>query len=213
MDIIAELRSRFYPATGRAQVQARATSLESLAIDPVAALDEEMSRSGRRFNGVGVAAGAAPIQAIPTTTATHAIYNPDTKRAYVLDQIGCYLLSGTATSGLTIFGIVSAITATLPTAATGSLIASSSCTSGAASKAIFATAYTLPAQASGQQWFVVGASNSGVPSVGGGATFDVKGRIIVPPGRVLGLAILAGAGTSPLYVPHATWHEVETDLE
>lgn len=213
MDIIGELRSRWFPQKGSAQKQVRITELESLAVDVIGALDADMTRSGRRFNGIGVAAGAAPVQAIPTTTAGFLLYNPDSYRSYVLDQVGTYLLSGTATAGLTLFGIVTPITATLPTASAGALISSASYTGGAATKALIANAYTIPTPTGNAQWFVVGSSVGGVPGVGGGFVQDVKGRIIVPPGRAFGLSVMAGTGTTPLYVPYFTWHEVERDLE
>lgn len=210
--ILEAVFRRFGVYTGKAPADARMTNLESIAVDTTSALDAEMSRAGRRFNGIGVAAGAAPIQAIPTTTATHALYNADSRKAYVLDSIGTYLLSGTATAGLSVFVIVSPITATLPAAATGSLVSSAS-GGGLTSRAIIATAYTLPTPAGVAQWGIAGSSVGGVPGVGGGFTQDVKGRIIVPPGKVLGVAFLAGTGTTPLYVPTFTWHEVEYDLE
>ncbi len=213
MDIIGEIRSRWFPQKGAAQKQVRLTALESLAVDPVAALDCEMTRSGRRFNGIGIAAGAAPVQAIPTTTAGHLLYNPDTSRAYVLDMAGAYLLSGTATAGLTLYGIVTPVTATLPTAATGSLISSASYTGGASSKSLIASAYTIPTPASNAQWFCLGSSVGGVPGVGGGYAQNLTGRIIIPPLRAFGMSVMAGTGTSPLYVPYFTWHEVEHDLE
>jgi hypothetical protein len=37
--------------------------------------------------------------------------------------------------------------------------------------------------------------------------------LILPPGKGLGLATLSGAGTTPLFIPVATWTEGPQDLE
>ena len=193
---------------------ARLTAWQSIAIAQVEAERTERCRAGRMFRALGVAAGAAPVQAIPTTTATHFLWNSDPYRSIIVESIDTYLLSGTATIGAAILGIVSPITATLPAAATGSLVGSCS-GGGLQSKAIFATAYTIPTPANGYQWGTIPMTSQpgGVPGVGGCFSCDVRGGIIIPPQRGLGLAVMAGTGTSPLYVPTITYTEAELDLE
>jgi hypothetical protein len=215
--MLIEAIVRRFPALkslSEATTAARLTGLLSLAVSQVEAERQEATRAGRRFRALGVAAGAAPVQAIPTTTATHALFNADPNRSYVVDSIDVMLLSGTATIGATVLAIVSPITATLPTAATGSLVQSSSA-GGLQSKAVFATAYTIPTPAGNAQWGIASATSQpgGVPGVGGLFSCDVRGGIVVPPRYVLGIAVLAGAGTTPLYVPSVTWSEAELDLE
>jgi hypothetical protein len=41
----------------------------------------------------------------------------------------------------------------------------------------------------------------------------VRGRLIIPPGDVLGLSLITVAGTTPLFIMGVAWHEVELDLE
>ena len=49
--------------------------------------------------------------------------------------------------------------------------------------------------------------------VGGVFSAEVKGSLIVPPNKILGLQILAGTGTSPLYIPGVSYTECQLDLE
>jgi hypothetical protein len=176
-----------------------------------------MTRAGRRFTGIFSTTGQAPVQAVPTTTATWALYNGDPNRSYVLDNLSAFFLSGTAGIGAGFMCIVTKPTATLPTAATGSAIGSRS-NGGLNSKAILATAYTIPTPTGFSQWgFMEMASTLSVaPAAAGtfvGSAADAQGRVIVPPGQLLGVALLAPAGTTPLYIVGANWHEVELDLE
>jgi hypothetical protein len=190
----------------------RLTGALSLAAAQVEAEAAEMTRAGRRFSAVGSTSGVAPVQAVPTTTAAWALYNADSNKSYVIDAVSFWLLSGTAGVGGTIIGIVSPITATPPANATGAAFASNSA-GGVATKAIIASSYTLPTLSGAVQWFLVGGQAGGIPGVGGGFSADVKGKVIVPPGKVLGLSLLAPAGSSPLFIAGVTWYESELDLE
>ena len=112
--------------------------------------------------------------------------------------------------------IVSPITATIPAAATGSTILNVS-GGGGQSMAVFASAYTIPAPVAGSQnqWSVLSMTSqpAGIAGVGGCFSCNVRGGIIVPPGKILGLNMLAGTGTSPLYIPGVTYTEAQLDLE
>jgi len=193
---------------------ARLTGFGSIALAQTEAERQERCRAGRIMRGVGVAVGVAPVQAIPTTTTQHFLWNNDPNRSYVIDTIDVYLLSGTATAGATIMAIVTPITATLPTAASGAVVGSSSA-GGLQSKALIASSYTIPTPTGNTQWGVVSQTSGpgGVPGPGGCYSCDVRGGIIVPPGKGLGIAVLAGAGTTPQYIAGWTWTEVELDLE
>ena len=66
-------------------------------------------------------------------------------------------------------------------------------------------------------WYPV-ASNSGANVTAfASSTYlehrNLQGRIAVPPQQGLALAVVAPAGTSPLFAPFATWFETEADLE
>jgi hypothetical protein len=218
--MLLEAIVRRFPALktlSEATTGARLTGLLSLAVSQVEAEFQEMTRAGRRFMGVFGTAGVAPVQAMPTTTAAWSLYNPDPNRSYVIDSLTpLFLSAGTpAITGLTMVSIVSAITATLPTTAAGATVGSASA-GGLVSKAVLGQAYTLPAQTGMQQWGIV-PGQQGIGPVSGVAgqsnTADVRGRLIVPPGKVLGLSLFAASGTTQVFILGATWHEVELDLE
>lgn len=198
------------------QFASRFTGLQSVPIAQVESEFLEMTRAGRRFMGIFSTTGIGTVQAVPTTTANWLLYNPDPGRAYVIDQITAFFLSGTAGIGGTLVGIVSPITATLPAAATGAAVGNASA-GGLNSKAVLAVTYTLPTPAGMVQWGILpgqqGQTTGVVPGLGGNYTADVRGRLIVPPGKALGLALITAAGTAPLFVMGASWHEVELDLE
>lgn len=194
----------------------RLTDVESLAVAQTEPPYLEMSRAGRRFHGGTqiIANGIAPVQAIPTTTATLALYNSDTAGAGLslsLDWLNVFLGSGTPAAGLTLFATVAKPT-TVPSANPTGYGTSSLSGSARGPKAIWATALTIPA---GVNWaalsstFQLAAANVGQ----GDNPLDLGGRMIVPPGFALCLALLSGAGTTPLYGVSAQWSEVELDLE
>jgi len=195
---------------------ARLTGSMSLAVAQVEAERQERTRSGRQFRGMGIAAGAAPVQALPTiATATHALWNADPNRSYIIDTVDFYILSGTGTAGGVPIFMIAPITATLPTAATGSLITSLSA-GGLQSKAVFAGAYTGPAPLGNSQWALLSIIEQigSAPGVWANVTScDVRGGVIIPPGKAMYLAFLSGTGSTPLYVPSVTWTEAELDLE
>lgn len=198
-------------------VPPRGTPLSSLAVGQTEAPYVELTRSGRRFYGGTqiIANGIAPVAAIPTTTATLALYNNDTGGSGMslqLDWLTFFLGSGTAAAGATLFASVFKPSAGAPSAnATG--YGSTSCSGSArGTKALWGTAVTAPA---GVNWaalmstFQLAAAN-----VGQGDNFvDIGGRLVVPPGYALGIGILSGAGTTPLYGVSAQWGEIETTLE
>lgn len=194
----------------------RYTGLGSVPTAQVESEFLEMTRAGRRFNGIFGTVGIGSVQAVPTTAAAWALYNADKNRAYVIDSITAFFLSGTAGIGATLVSIVSPITATIPGAAATATVGSCSA-GGLTSKAALAVNYTLPTPAGMIQWGITpgyqGQSTGVAPGLGGAYTADVRGRLIVPPGDVLGVSLITAAGTSPLFILGAAWHEVELDLE
>jgi len=199
----------------------RLTGDISLAAAQTEAEFTEVTRAGRRFSAIGSNAGVAPVQAVPTTAAAWGLYNADLNKSLVIDYVTFFLLSGTPVSGGTILGCQASygLTGTVPVAAGGSTISNMSA-GGQFSKTVAFVNYAMPALL-GQtaQWFVMpgqqGQMGVGTPaaSVGGTWNADVRGRVIVPPTKILGLTMLAGAGTSPLYIPSVEWYEAELDLE
>jgi hypothetical protein len=201
---------------GEATAASRLTGFLSLAGAQVEAERQERCRAGRQFRAMGYSTGTAPVQGIATSAAAALVlWNNDANRSYIIDTIEWYLLSGTSTAGVTTLAMVAPITATLPTNATGVVVANTSM-GGLVSKAVFGQSYTSPAPSGMQQWGVV--STTGQLGVVGGvwsnvSHCDVRGGIIIPPGKAMYLQPLAGVGASPLYVPGVSWTEAELDLE
>ncbi len=206
----------FVRLNGGGLTTARATSFESLAVAQVEGYNSEAARAGRRFIGGNniIANGIAPVSAIPTTTATLALYNsaPESGRSLHIDRITFWLGSGTAAAGATLFGTVSpSAIAAAPTAmATGYTISSASGSTNS-SYAIFTTAATVPVLPAAPAWIALSSSfQAAAANVGqGDGSVEYCGGIIVPPKRALCLGILSGAGTSPLYGISIVWNEFE----
>ena len=124
MDISLRARIRKFTqfALGGADVPLRSTGNESLATAQVEPARLEWSRAGYRFIGGTqiIANGIAPVAAIPTTTATLALYNSDRAQSLVIERLGFFLGSGTPAAGATLLAAVSRTVATPVTAhATG----------------------------------------------------------------------------------------------
>ena len=198
------------------RVQARLTQYESLAVAQYEPPYLESLRAGLRFGGGTqvIANGIAPVQAIPTTTATAALYNTSETYSLIVDQVGFFLGSGTAGAGATLlYGLSNGrvVAASIPAAAANY---SSQClsTTGKTSVARWGTAVTIPA---GTAWvqatstFQLAAANAGQ----GDKPAQPTSGILVPPGYALGFAILSAAGTTPLYSLSASWLEAELDIE
>lgn len=209
--------SRIMPQSNNLDgVPVRLTRLSSLAVAQTEAPYSEKTRSGRRFAGGTqiIANGIAPVQAIPTTTATLGLFNSDTAGAGLslsIDWLNVFLGSGTPAAGLTLFAAVAKPTSP-PSANPTGYGTSSLSGSARGSKAIWGSALTIPA---GVNWAAIASTlQLAAANAGQGDNFvDLGGRLIVPPGFALCLALLSGAGTTPLYGVSAQWSEVELDLE
>lgn len=215
VQLMGTLRKFLRQQLGNSPAPLRLTAFESAAIAQVEPALLELSRSGRRFVGGNnvIAEGIAPVAAIPTTTADLALYNASQSLSLVIERLGFWLGSGTAAAGATLFGAVSTgRIATAPTAHATGHSAQNAAASSRASKALWSKNVTLPA---GSAWFQLqstfqaAAANAGQ----GESPLKLDGAIVIPPLHALGLAILSGAGTTPLYGVSAMWSELELDLE
>ena len=216
--VLGEIREFVYTSLGGGEKVVRLTGLESQAVAQVELPLWEASRSGRMFGGGCqiIANGIAPVSAIPTTTATLALFNaePAGGRSLVINRLGFALGSGTAAAGATLFVSVSpGPLATAPTAmATGYAVQSLNGSS-RASRALWATAQTFPSSPSNGWMGVISTFQLAAANVGQGDGFaDLDGLIVVPPRYAMGIAILSGAGTSPLYAVSASWAEFEGQI-
>lgn len=206
-------------ALGNSPIALRMTGLESLAVAQVEPALFELSRSGRRFVGGTqiIANGIAPVAAIPTVTATLALFNGESAggKTLAIEQLGFFLGSGIPAAGATLLATISPRPiATAPTGMTTGYGVASASGSGI-SKAVWAAAVTLPSSPIAPAWFqVVSTQQLAVANVGqGDAIAMIGGALLVPPGYALGLAILSGAGTTPLYGVSSVHSEIECELE
>jgi hypothetical protein len=215
MSLIVRLRSKWDEWLGSQEVDARATGLESLAVDQVAPERLERVRAGRTFlwGPVAGVTGIAPVAALPTTAAQWTMWNSDPYQAMVIDQLGVLLVSGTAAAGLTVLACLFQAPATVGAQATGMQITSSS-NGGHGSKALFKSGVTLT-QPTAPNWWPVAKSDSANTAVLSVAAEnrDLRGGLIVPPGQGLGICVLSGAGTTPLFAPFGMHFEAKLDLE
>lgn len=192
----------------------RGTQYGSLAVGQFEPDWLELSRHGARFHGgcQVIANGIAPVAAIPTTTATLALFNneADGGKHYLMEELSFCLGSGTAAAGAALFVGLTEAKITAPSAATGYDTYSASA-GGKSTRAIWATAVTF---AAGVAWRNVGSSMQlAAANVGQGERpYSLRG-ILVPPGYALGIAILSGTGTAPLYAVSAQWSELAIDAE
>lgn len=215
--MIAELiAGRFVPKQ-IGNTTARGTGLGSLAVAQIEPAKFDASRAGRRFllgNSAAIT-GIAPVQVLPTTAPQFVLWNADAARSYALEQIGVYLTSGTPGAGGTLVGCIFTAPSQSGTTYAGTAITSAS-NGGLTSKALVKTAVTITAPAA-PNWFVLASNPSPNVTAFAGSTFlenrVLDGSIIIPPNSGLGLAVVAPAGTTPLFAPFAQWVEIEADLE
>jgi hypothetical protein len=196
-------------------VPVRLSNYASMSVAQVESPYLELTRMARRFHGgLQILANAiAPVQVIPTTTAALALYNNDTRgngMSICLDWLNTFLASGTPAAGKTIMIAIGKPTTPPTVNATGYGIGSLNA-SLQGSVGILTTGLTFPA---GVQWTALDADfqPAGANVGQGDNPLDLGGRIIIPPGFALGIAVLSGAGTSPLYGVSLQWGELELDL-
>ena len=198
----------------------RFTFTESLAVEQVGPPNLEMTRAGRRFflgNSAAVT-GIAPVQAIPTTAAQWVIWNASLNATYFFEEIGAFLASGTPGLGGSLW--VCLFTAPSQTGASAAGMTVQSASQGTrASSAIIKSAVTITGPAA-PVWYPIDQSSDAVAAAAfstgyanGFSKRDFAGAMAIQPGQGLGLAVIAPAGTTPLYAPFGRWIEQETDME
>jgi hypothetical protein len=219
--ILEGILRRFQPIrVAKGPIDARLTFTESIAVAQVDLAHQEMTRAGRRF-AIGYSAavtGIAPVQAIPTTATHWAIWNADPAKTYFFEELGEILLSGTPGLGGSLWACL--FTAPAQVGGSGAGLAVQSLSQGGpASKAIIKSGVTITGPTA-PAWFQVAESADAVAAAAfstgyanGFSKRDLAGAIAISPGMGLGLAVMAPAGTTPLYGPLGRWIELETDME
>lgn len=206
---------------GKGPLDVRLTHQESVAIAQVEPPNFEMSRAGRRFFlGISAAVtGIAPVQAIPTTVAQWVIWNNDKVKTYFLEELLMILASGTpGLGGSMLVGDIFTTPAQSGANAAGFTVRSAS-GSAIGSNAVIKSAVTITTPAA-PSWYQFDENKSGVAAAAfstgyanGFGRRDLGGCIAIPPQSGLPLAVMAPAGTTPLYAPMARWVEQEADME
>jgi hypothetical protein len=176
---------------------------------------EDITRSGYGFHCINPTTTAA-VTAVPTTAAIFSIWNSadDGGRSIIIDAVFGYAVAGGAV--LYQAGMIYVLGQTRVATNGGAIVVRRNNGYGATSDSIavcddVTTLDAVTGVAVG--WTPIGNSiTSAVASLGGLAIFErVDGRIIVPPGRNLGLHVLASAvGTT--WQVGVMWHERQLTL-
>lgn len=197
------------------------TQLGSLRVAQTEAEGDEMTRAGLRYHASGLgASGVAPVQALPSTACQWLIYNPLSNPVTAFfDRLGMIVLSGTAGAGGAVLACIvppKFMPSTIPTASAANMvIQNANAVSSKSSSLVITSAQTLQNAGAGN-WFPIGQMNPNGTVLGQtylDQTFDIKGRIAAPPGCGIGLCVISPTGTTPLYVPFASWREYTSDVE
>lgn len=197
-----------------------ATQLGSLRVAQVEGEGDEASRAGLRFHMSAVGAtGIAPVQAIPSTAAQWMIWNPNGNVVSAfLDVVGIELASGTAGAGGTLYGTIvppAFAPATVPTISQANVkIMNANPVSTRASSLLVVSGQTLLNAVAGN-WFPLAFMNPAQTVLGQTQMElrDLRGKLLIPPGCGLALAVISPTGTTPLFAPYASWREYAADVE
>jgi hypothetical protein len=182
--------------------------------------DDEGTRAGVRFHlGCLGATGIAPVQAVPTTAAQWLLWNPNgnTQTAFV-DVLGMALNSGTAGAGGSFYVMPvppKFAPSTVPTVSTANaLIVNANPVSARTSNLICVSGQTL-INSVASNWLLHGFMNPAQTVLGQTQmeNRDIRGKLVIPPGCGLAMAVISPTGTTPLFAPYASWREYATDLE
>lgn len=218
MSRVGGIVQKLFKVAQGADQEHRMTSVGSLAVAQTELAQVELTRTGRMFvGGVQLLANAiAPDATMPTTTLKQGLFNgePDGGRTYFIDHLSFSVASGTPAAGASLFATISngKLATALTSMATGFGVGPASGFTKHKSAALWGTALTFPA---GSIFHLIGANlQLAAANVGmGDQPYELRGGLAIPPGYAMGLVVLSGAGTTPLYITGARWAELEVDLE
>ena len=170
----------------------------------------ELARAGKLYSCEnGTAVGLANVAAIPTTTASYALYNGSASKHLVVLRIAtsCEVITAPVT-----FMLIAGISP-LPQASAETEYASSLSKAmlprSPAPEGYLTDAVTL---ADTPVWNTLGSYEGNSGLLGAAIVADVKGMFIVPPSFALGIDIVGSAGTTPLFFVNVIWAELELQL-
>ena len=159
---------------------------------------------------VGAAVGLSPVQAVPTTTASFALYNNHATKSCVVLMISTHVK--VITSGLD-FSLIAGISPTAQAAAETKYATSLALaiTPGSPSPGGYLTdAVTL---AGTPLWLTLADYKGTNGILGASATAWVEGLFIVPPTYALGIDIVSDTGTTPKFAVDVLWAELTMDFD
>lgn len=159
---------------------------------------------------VGAAVGLSPVQAVPTTTASFALYNAHASKSCVVLMISTHVK--VITSGLD-FSLIAGLSPTAQASAETKYAASLALaiTPGSTSPGGYLTdAVTL---AGTPLWLTLADYKGTNGILGAAATAWVDGLFIVPPTYALGIDIVSDTGTTPKFAVDVLWAELTMDLD
>ncbi len=157
----------------------------------------------------GAAIGLANVAAIPTTTASYALYNSHVSKSCVVLKIAA--MAETITAPLD-FALIAGLSPTPQAAAETKYAASLALgiTPGSPEPGGYLTdAVTL---AGTPLWMTLAHYGGNNGLLGAAAVAWVEGMFIVPPRYALGIDVVGSAGTTPLYDVDILWVELDIDL-
>lgn len=197
----------------------RGTAFESLAVAQIEPPNVEMSRAARRFfigNSAAVT-GIAPATALVTTAAQWVLWNNSDRYTMWMEELGMYLTSGTPGVGGVLWGALISAPAQTGSSVAGVTVSGAASVFGVDSaELIVKTGVTVTTPAA-PNWFHLAENSSPNVTAFAASTFlsnrTLAGAIGIAPNRGLALAVVAPAGTSPLFAPFGRFVMMDTDNE
>lgn len=171
----------------------------------------EVVRFGRSFSAFQTAA-VAPVVALPTTSAPLSIFNgePDGGLSYVIDDIfSIVVASAAAATGITMAHMLGTGKKVAPTAA--AIVPKGLSGRVYNGRAVLALASTVVDDV----WLPVNGQANQAPSInqiGSSVSAAIDGRIIVPPGHMYSIAVVANTAALITVRMGLRWHEVQLAL-
>ena len=149
------------------------------------------------------------VTAVPTTTLTMAIYNFETAKSAYVDRLWAIFISGTSALGASLWATLTTVAQASPSFSTGanggyaSTVISNLGGRGAPGGAQIALLNAITATGPQSAWFPVakweGTNATTTIANQNMISDDIGGGIEIPPGFMLGMAVIEAAGTSPLW--------------
>jgi len=157
----------------------------------------------------GSALGLGDVEAIPTTTASYALYNASATKHAVVIKIAATATTVTAAPE---FALIAGLSPTAQASAEtkyANSLALAITPGSPAPESYLTDAVTL---AGTPLWMTIAKGETATGLLGSAAVAWVNGMFIVPPSFALGIDVLGSAGTTPLWDVDVLWAELDLTL-